>query len=248
MKIKFYQLKGNSDEQVDPNEQEKSFKDYLVEVEEPGKSFNKSPGVWLIIGTDKDPEKPQPICLQVAGTNDVWGEMKDDIGLLNDDCYPKPELVKKNWVNQFGEYQFSYFDYADQGRKMLYHFIASHYKDINFVCVDCGEQYYQKNKTGNRYELEKYVAHSTFSKFWRDGKPFDKGCPDQGKRTKTGKLYRGQEGIEDIKLEKKEWNINNKERISDILKNNGNINLNILDNFLEKIKISDDTNPVSSNI
>ena len=256
MEIEVYKLKDKKQDNVDESMskgEKPSNEDNFNLVKASVKDFDGLPGVWLIIGTEKKTEKeteteketknPKPICLQVAGTNDVGKEMQDDMDLIKDDCYPKPELVKTKWVNQFGEFQFSYFNYKDISGKWLYHFIASHYTDIKFVCVACGKQYYQRYKTGIRYELEKYVAYSTFSKFWRDSRPYNEGRPDEGKK-----------GIKEIKESVWKEAEKEKEIIKEILekKDNenekGNISLEFLDNFLKIIRVTSNTNPESSKI
>jgi len=279
---------------------DKNMNAYLVKVEDPGKSLNKRPGVWLIIGTEKektnddlhkvnksdklynkDPkvwlfkwtkdqkdqeteqetdqntdqetdqkngrktDPPQYICLQVAKTKDIWKEMREDWGMLDEKKQDETEQEsgeKKDWVNQFGEFQFKY-SAEGLSRKWLYQHIAVNYENIKFVCVAYGKDDKQSdgfqslNDKNNRSVLEKYIAYSTFSKFWRNGRPYSKALDDETQSAETGKPQKKRKNkIKDIKVADSNWCIKEKESIKTILGENDK--LNRLNGFLEKICVS----------
>lgn len=297
---------------------DKNINEYLVKVEEPGKSLNKRPGVWLIIGTEKkknenindgltEEKKPNKlyakepevwsiiglemdktddklievieadqepnqepvhksdhsryICLQVAKTKDIWKEMREDWGML-DEKKPKPELKQKKWVNQFGEFQFEYYDQVgDMTRKWLYHHIAVNYENIKFVCVAYGNKPSKDKKSNgkqndgiqndglqsmndkdNRSVLEKYIACSTFAKFWRDKAPFKEERPHREKQSGKGKNYKGKVPIEDIKQTNMDWcnDKDTKTTIANILRKTKKNKIGKLDLFLKIIRVPGD--------
>ena len=97
------------------------------------------------------------------------------------------------------------------------------------------------NDEKNRFALEKYVAYSTFARFWRNGGAFRKERPLRGEKSaRTGKVKQGEEGIEDIKEADVAWCNNNKTTIANILVNDKttkNNKLEILDCFLKIIRV-----------
>ena len=82
--------------------------------------LNKKPGVWMLIAKKKEEghEEGHFICLQIGQTGNIGLEVKRDIEFMVE---AEPKSSKKKYVNQFGEVQFEYDDYANWRAKQLYY-------------------------------------------------------------------------------------------------------------------------------
>ena len=128
--------------------------------------LNKKPGVWMLIGKKKEEghEEGHFICIQIGQTGNIGLEVKRDIEFMVE---AEPKSSKKKYVNQFGEVQFEYDDYANWRAKQLYYIIAKEYKELKFICIIC-----ERNTKEQRDKLEKYMAYKSSCKYWVNGRPF----------------------------------------------------------------------------
>ena len=126
------------------------------------------PGVWILLGKEK--ADTHFVCLQVGQTKDIGNEIKTNISYLGKQNF---EPTTKKYVNQFGEFMFSYEEHIDERRKMLYGDIAKKYVDLTFVCITSGEEL--KNQVELLKAIEKYVAYKTSCRYWVNGGPYRDG-------------------------------------------------------------------------
>lgn len=150
------------------------------EKEEFISKLEKVPGVWILIGKEKD--KSPWMCLQAAQTKNVGREIAKDISCLKSNTY---QSIQKNggkkYVNQFGEPMFSY-DKQLNRRKILYKNIDEKYEFLTFICVAYGEGL-EDDKL--RKDIEKYVAYKTFCLYWVNGHPYNEKEEEEIKAIKN---------------------------------------------------------------
>lgn len=121
----------------------------------------KMGGVWALFGKESD-KNVQWICLQVAKTENIAGEIKTDINCLKPRIDPEKRKIEKNYVNQFGKHMFSYNEYPSS-REYLYSEIADKYKYLIFICVS------KEKDAAKRLAIEKYFAWRARALYWRNG-------------------------------------------------------------------------------
>lgn len=129
--------------------------------------YKGKPGVWILIGKKHGQVNAPVECLQVAQTKDIGKEIEENISYLeNTDFEPKC----CDYINQFGEYKFTYKVYPDR-RMYLYKEIAKEYgiECLRFVCVA-----YEIENDSLRKNIEKYVAYRTLCQYWVNGGPYKK--------------------------------------------------------------------------
>lgn len=136
--------------------------------------YKKVPGVWILLG--KEEGNNSLVCLQVAKTVNIGDEIARDISYLKLENYEpvsKSDNLdpEKKYINQFGEYKFSYKIYQDRAKE-LYKDIAEKYEDLTFICVAHGEELKDDRL---RKDIEKYVAYKTLCRYWVNGRPYKKG-------------------------------------------------------------------------
>ena len=144
------------------------------------------PGVWALFGKEKDSDPY--ICLQVGETDNIAKEIKDNKKYLSEE--PKP--IDKKWVNYFGEKMFEYIDYTKEwNRKVLYHEIATSYKERIFVCIlkDVEDRAVRK-------DIERYFAIKTKSRYWR---PTGSQVKEKNEKEQNDKLKERKDETETIK-------------------------------------------------
>ena len=132
------------------------------------KQYINVPGVWILLGKEKG--NTRLVCLQVAKSKDIGGEIDRDISYLKAESL---EPTPIEYVNQFGERRFSYDEQPNRAKR-LYKNIAERYEDLTFVCVAHGEKLKDDNL---RKIIEKYVAYKTFCLYWVNGRQYKE---DQG--------------------------------------------------------------------
>ena len=125
------------------------------------KEYKGKPGVWILLG--KEHTDAPLVCLQVGATKYIGEEIERDICLLKQGSKPVEE--KRRYVNQFGEYMFSY-DICPSRAQELYWDISKKYTDLIFICVAHGDELENKEL---RKDIEKYVAYRTLSRYWVNG-------------------------------------------------------------------------------
>lgn len=129
------------------------------------KDLNKKPGIWILVGKEKGDSKY--VSLQVAQSGDIGPEITRALSYLKETL---PSSSDKNffidYVNQFGEKQFSYENYNNWRMKKLYNFIFLNYDNLHFICLTNMKEL---NNKDYRTQLEKYLAYKTICKFWANG-------------------------------------------------------------------------------
>lgn len=177
----------------------------------------KVPGVWILIGKEKKRYKSPWVCLQVAQTKNSGREIVKDISYLNlKDKNNQPVQIsnEKNYVNQFGEFMFSYDEQLNR-RKILYKKIDEKYEFLTFICVAYGEGL-EDDKL--RKNIEKYVAYKTLCLYWVNGRPYKKG-----------------KGEEEIKAIKDKCKLESNILLEKIKESNYSEKANTLKEFLNKL-------------
>lgn len=164
----------------------------------------KEPGVWFLTGIVRDNEvKKKRIVLQVAQTKNLSKEINRDVKELTDEPI---RLVKKDYINFYGEKCFSYPEILPTSRLAhLYRDIFKKYRELRFHYI-CSVLEEQKN-------LEKYIAYKTGALYWVNGGAFKK------KQTK--------ERVADLK----ETYSN---QLYDLSKKFSSGLVNVIDNYLQK--------------
>ena len=133
-------------------------------------AYKKKSGVWLLIGKEKG-EKEKTYSLQVGQSADIGKEIKANIFRLNYGLnHNIPEMIEKNYVNQFGELKFKYSVYPDE-RQFLYSEIAKKYTEFKLVVFEISAEIEKEE----RKKIEKYVAYKTKSLYWRNGGAYKEG-------------------------------------------------------------------------
>ena len=127
-------------------------------------------GVWALIG--KKCEEDEWICLNVGINKDIKTEISQDIEYMN----IKDEIISKNYINRFGEFLFSYNDYANNHyRSKLYKEIKEKYSKLKFICIGWGI-----DDNEERRKIEDHFAWMTRAKYWKNGGSFQ-NVPKKGK-------------------------------------------------------------------
>lgn len=119
------------------------------------------PGLWMLIGKNKNGLYSS---LQVGHSQNIGSEIERDISYLT--TIPPTSEKDILYVNQFGEELFPYENYNFWRAKNLYHQIATHYTNLNFICIANHTALENEN---NRKILEKYIAYKTTSRYWSNG-------------------------------------------------------------------------------
>lgn len=168
--------------------------------------YKGKPGVWILLGKENEQEKAPLMCLQVGATKDIGGEIDKDIFRLKAENFA---AISVDYVNQFGEYMFSYDKYPGRTER-LYDEIAKKYQYLTFVCVACGNKLEDE---ALREDIEKYVAYRTLCPYWVNGRPFErmneeqiksrkeeceKECPVLFERIKAGYLDEAAESLKEF--------------------------------------------------
>lgn len=125
----------------------------------------KEPGVWFLTGIARDNEvEKKRVVLQVAQTKNLSKEINRDVKELTDEPI---RLVKKDYINFYGEKCFSYQEVLPASRLAhLYRDIFKKYRELRFHYI-CSVLEEQKN-------LEKYIAYKTEALYWVNGGAFKK--------------------------------------------------------------------------
>ncbi len=132
-----------------------NFRFSIVKIEDSNNIDNIN-GVWALYGIKKA-EKSKWTCLQVGQSNKIGDEIRLDISYLGKNNL---QILKKNYINQFGEKMFEYMKYPSS-REQLYKHLSEKYQDFIFVIIKCNR--------GNLKEIEKYYAWTSHAEYWRNG-------------------------------------------------------------------------------
>lgn len=125
------------------------------------------PGVWALFGKRISETDKKWYCLQVASTECIQKEMEADKQLM-DDTFDAC-IRKKQYVNQFGEKVFSFFEYPTAREYLYGKYIKEQFKDFKFVVI-CKEEDGKRRKM-----VEKKFAYHTKAVYWRNGHPYEDG-------------------------------------------------------------------------
>lgn len=173
----------------------------------------KVPGVWILIGKEKD--KSPWMCLQVAQTKNIGREIVKDISFLKNNIYQsEPIKNEKKYVNQFGELMFLYEKSLNR-RKILYNKIFEKYNCLTFICVAYGEELGDDKL---RKDIEKYVAYKTFCLYWVNGHPYN------------------EKGEEEVKAIKNKCEMESNKLLEKIKESNYSEKVNTLNELLKSLK------------
>ena len=133
------------------------------------KSFSKGlSGVWVLYGRHKPRANSENgrrkwICLQVGESQDIYSELVNDIGVLNNSL----TLKSTEWyLDKDGKQLFKHPIQLQSAAKWVFVDIKKKYTDFVFILVEKNED------QSKRLETEKNTAYTLQAKYWRPtGKP-----------------------------------------------------------------------------
>lgn len=149
------------------------------------KHYKNIPGVWFLLGREKkEKEHTSLVCLQTAKSkNDIGGEMETDIFLLKKGS--EGIGFEKDYVNQFGEFMFSYTYISRQ--EMLYREIVKRYDDLTFVCIPVRNQQKLVDIDSLLKDIERYIAYRTSCFFWVNGGQYKRKESEEFEKNKQNR-------------------------------------------------------------
>lgn len=122
------------------------------------------PGVWALFGRRNDVIDDRWYCLQVAETNCVKSEVEKDMNLIDSELDEGRKEFE--YVNQFGEFLFSYPAYPSAREYLYSKYMKKQFKEFQFVFI-CEE----RDRTIRR-NIEKEFAYRANAVYWRNGRPY----------------------------------------------------------------------------